>query len=448
MSHRNGVCSSCGAQYKVPADFASDKAKCKECGGVVEIGAIVEDPPPPPVPAKPVRKAAPKIEEHIPSGKKKGEPTMMEKLKAERRAQSAKVKAAPQKKASSAKPAAAKPAAAKPAAAKAAAPKARAAKASKADGDEKKPSTRGASRRGGKGGSRRSGARGSSRRRGEEVDEEEGAENTGRRGRAKKKSPVPLIATLGLLIIGGGAAAYFMSSGGEEGGENTEVAVNDQDVETPAEEPTATTPAEEPTKEAEATPAEEPVKEDSAEEDAAPEEVKAKPVSKRKDKDPTEIDLGALSDFPATAGCSADQWSSLQEDAALMIDPLAGAAGGRAEKRLKKAGFSAVPAIINTMKTLDFGTEQGQKDGDLMQRALEKIHNGKNFGWKYSTEPNDHWFNKRVVELWHKTWEKYRGDEAGWLKFTGLDKEGQAPSGGSDDEGGLSTDELDALDDI
>jgi hypothetical protein len=100
------------------------------------------------------------------------------------------------------------------------------------------------------------------------------------------------------------------------------------------------------------------------------------------------------------------------------------------------------------MKTLDFGTEQGQKDGDLMQRALEKIHNGKNFGWKYSTEPNDNWFNRRVVELWHKTWDKYRGDEAGWLKFTGLNKEGQTPSGDSDDEGDLSTDELDALDDL
>ena len=120
MSHRIGVCSSCDAKYKVPADFASDKAKCKECGDIVEIGGVVEDPPPPPVPAKPVRKAAPKMEEHVPSGKKSGEPTMMERLKAERRAQSAKPGAT----------STAKPAAAKASTPKAAAPKARAAAAS------------------------------------------------------------------------------------------------------------------------------------------------------------------------------------------------------------------------------------------------------------------------------------------------------------------------------
>jgi outer membrane biosynthesis protein TonB len=337
MSHRNGVCSSCGAQYKVPADFASDKAKCKECGGVVEIGAIVEDPPPPPVPAKPVRKAAPKMEEHVPSGKKQGEPTMMERLKAERRAKSAKLKAAPEKKAVTAKPTAAKAATSKTATSKAATPKARATKAAKGDADEKKPSTRAASRRGAGSGSRRSGSKGSSRRRGQEVEEEEGEEKVGRRGRAKKKSPVPLIATLGLLIIGGGAAAYFMFTGGDDGGENTELAGNDQGAETPVEEPTEATPAEEPKEEEQAATDEVPAEEPPAEAEAdAPKEDKPKPVSNNKEKDPTEIDLGALADFSATAGCSADQWASLQEDAALMIDPLAGAAGGRAEKPSRK----------------------------------------------------------------------------------------------------------------
>ena len=87
MSHRVGICSSCGANYKVPADFAADKAKCKACGGVVEIGAVVEDPPPPPVPAKPVRKAEPEVVEHVPSGKKGDGPSMMEKLRAKRQAE-------------------------------------------------------------------------------------------------------------------------------------------------------------------------------------------------------------------------------------------------------------------------------------------------------------------------------------------------------------------------
>jgi hypothetical protein len=43
-------------------------------------------------------------------------------------------------------------------------------------------------------------------------------------------------------------------------------------------------------------------------------------------------------------------------------------------------------------------------------------------------------------------WDKYKNDEAGWLRFTGLDKEGQTPSGSGEED--LSTDELDALDDI
>jgi len=244
---------------------------------------------------------------------------------------------------------------------------------------------------------------------------------------------MPLIATLGLLIIGGGAGAFFIFSGSEEGGNGDEVAMAEPSTEAPTEEPTL-----EPEEETTEAPAEEVVE--------APKEDKPKPVSIRKEKDPMDVDLDALADFPATAGCSAEEWSSLQEDAALLIDPLAGAAGGRAGKRLTKAGFSAVPAIINIMKTLDFGTDQGQKDGDLMQRKLSEIHNGKNFEWKYTTQPNDNYFNRRVTELWHKTWDKYRGDEAGWLKFTGLDKEGQAPSEDSGDD--LSTDELDALDDI
>ncbi len=106
-----------------------------------------------------------------------------------------------------------------------------------------------------------------------------------------------------------------------------------------------------------------------------------------------------------------------------MVDPLAGAAGGRAGKRLKEAGRLAIPALINVFKTRDMGSDAGFRDGDVLQRTLEKIYNGKNFGWKYSTEPNDHWYNRRVVELFWKSWDKYQGDEEGWLHFAGLDKE-------------------------
>jgi len=160
-----------------------------------------------------------------------------------------------------------------------------------------------------------------------------------------------------------------------------------------------------------------------------------------------EVDLAGLSDFGPAPECDADRWESLLEDAALLVDPQAGASGGRAGKRLIDSGRLAIPALINIFKTRDLSSDAGYRDGDVLQRTLEKIYNGKNFGWKYSTEPNDHWYNRKVVENHWKLWDKYQDDEAGWLKFTGLDKEGVKPSsgGGGDD---LSTDELDALDDI
>ena len=195
----------------------------------------------------------------------------------------------------------------------------------------------------------------------------------------------------------------------------------------------------------EAPPAEEDTATESEEDGAEEEETKPKPTSTPKLKDPMSIDLASLLDFGQAPGCSDELWASLQQDAALRVDPGAGAAGGRAGKRLEKAGRIAIPAIINVFKTLDLGSEVGYQDGDLISKHLEKIYNGKNFGWKRSIEPNDHWYNRRVVELYWKNWDKYQHDEAGWLRFTGLDKEGVTPSGGGD---GLSIDELDALDDI
>ncbi len=37
MKQRLGQCSSCGAQYRVPESFRADRARCKSCGGVVEL---------------------------------------------------------------------------------------------------------------------------------------------------------------------------------------------------------------------------------------------------------------------------------------------------------------------------------------------------------------------------------------------------------------------------
>jgi hypothetical protein len=42
MTSRIGTCSGCGAKYKIPETFTGSRAKCKKCGGVVEIPALEE----------------------------------------------------------------------------------------------------------------------------------------------------------------------------------------------------------------------------------------------------------------------------------------------------------------------------------------------------------------------------------------------------------------------
>jgi hypothetical protein len=48
VNHRVGVCSSCRSRYQIPATFAHDRARCRSCGGVVEIGPLEADAPAPP----------------------------------------------------------------------------------------------------------------------------------------------------------------------------------------------------------------------------------------------------------------------------------------------------------------------------------------------------------------------------------------------------------------
>ena len=62
MATRVGVCRSCGAQFRIPATFAHDRARCRTCGGVVEIGppegiaSVAPAAPADPAPAPEVRR--------------------------------------------------------------------------------------------------------------------------------------------------------------------------------------------------------------------------------------------------------------------------------------------------------------------------------------------------------------------------------------------------------
>ena len=50
------TCANCGAQYRLPETFTAAQAKCKKCGGVVEIGAVQGEAP---AKAEPAAKPAP-----------------------------------------------------------------------------------------------------------------------------------------------------------------------------------------------------------------------------------------------------------------------------------------------------------------------------------------------------------------------------------------------------
>jgi len=50
MAHRVGVCGSCQARFQIPSTFTPNRARCRTCGGVVEIGPPEGTAAPPPDP--------------------------------------------------------------------------------------------------------------------------------------------------------------------------------------------------------------------------------------------------------------------------------------------------------------------------------------------------------------------------------------------------------------
>lgn len=420
MQYRVGTCASCNATFKVPATFPADKAKCKSCeDGIVEIGPPVDEPEPE------------TFEEHVPSGKsKKSGPSMMEKLRAQRAADAAADAAPPA--VPSRKPGTAR----KKASADDSGEEAKPAARKKKSGSGPGPKTRSAARRA-KGRSSRSSAS-SSRRSAADDDKDEGTGGgtSGRWQPKKKKRPLPFIGSL----VGAGVIFFLAwkfvlnETPVEETLVDTTIAQGDSQPDDAA---TDQPVVEEPT-----TPEPEEVVEAPAEE---PEEEATEPAVPVNRYDPSSVDLSTLEMFVAQEGTTSTEWDDIQQLTALAIDPDAGAAGARAVKKLVETyGPKAFGSIVNRMTKIDYSTEQGFRDGDVLQRALMDISNGKNAGWAYSTSDKDHLFNKKVVKLLHKVWDRARVDEAYWLNYSKQD--GAAEE--KEDAAELTDDDLDALDDI
>ena len=255
---------------------------------------------------------------------------------------------------------------------------------------------------------------------------------------------MPLIA--GLLVLAGVAFGVISMMGSD----NTEVQANDEQVATGTENTTdqsdATAADENGSQDAEATDTGGAVDSGETGDDPQPEETAPaeEPVTPTEpDTGPDLTDTEAFPRFGAPAGVSEDDWAAVQKDVDLIIDPLAGAKGNRALKRVVESSKPGFAAIVNRMLDLDYSTEQGYRDGDVLQRGLEQIANGKNAGWKYSIDPADVKFNRKVVALLYKVWNRAKDDEAYWLNYTKQDKAADESEGEI-----LSDDDLDDLDDL
>jgi hypothetical protein len=415
MEYRIGKCSQCGAEYKVPSSFAHNVARCKVCKGVVHLGQApegdaapaapagkpAEAPTPPPASEIPARKPAPKAP---PSGTAPTPPAKSAPRPASRPAETPPAAAeAPKKKGGTlARLKAERAAAAKAgegggAAAAAPKPKPKAAAVpapakarSRTRARDEEEEDEGVDERG------RSRSRRSSRRRGSRKKE--------------KGSPVLPLVSLAVLIVMGWAIwnwrHWFLAMDDEEG--TQEVAEATQ----PDPDASAT---EEPQEEPEEIPVVEP---DAPAEE--PEEAPAEP-EEPKEVDPDSIDLRELADFGPVDDTSPEEWTQMNEWMLTWMDVSAGAAGNRAKARLEEMGRKAFPVILNHFKTLDFGSDEGRRNGDLCQRTLMGIVNGTNFDWRYTSEPEDELFNKQVVKAWAFHWEKSEDNVEYWIKFAKLD---------------------------
>ncbi len=392
-----------------------------------------------------------------PAGESKSDaPSMKERLLAERRAAEA---AAAGKAAPSAKPApAARPAAAPKAAGatkpavKAAAGAARPTRATRAAaGDE--------------------GAAGA--RRGARAPRE-----------AKKKSPVPLIAT-GVLVVAAGVGGFIMMQKGDEpveagGGKTETVADGSAAGETdtnPEATDGATAPAEGASESAAETAgamASKPAPAElNAAEAAALEGAKGLPSSKDPDSwnviaitknpdqinDPNSVDLTKLKPYGKPPGLDQAEWDTLVEDARLMFDANSGAKGTRAQSRLEKPGnINAWPAIMNEFIKLDPRRPDDNVVGMRAQRSLHLIRGGSAetfaFDWRTPSESGgelerkDLYANLQLIVELHDVWRRHLAAPDRYFREKIAKGDVQAQMMGVEPEKEAGSDEELNLDDI
>ena len=319
MEYRTGKCSQCGAEYKVPASFAHNVARCKKCKGVVHLS------PAPSAPA--LERARPAKPEPTPAATAAPTPPV------------AAPKAAP--------PSPVKPSAPTPP------PQREPLVAARSTPPHKEESS----------------SRGSTRT---------SANREKKPPVAGLLSGVGLLVVGGALILfrkeilGGGAPAPASLTVPAAGVQATQ-----------AEAPPAETGALAKTLEQPQADARQPAPAETPKAADAPPAAAEKPKGNPKEvADSSKVDLASIPDFQPTSDTSPEEWAHLTEWVGQWMDVDAGAAGNRAKMELLKQGRKAVPAILNAFKKQDFASMEGRSNGDQCQKALMQISNGTNFDWR------------------------------------------------------------------
>jgi len=409
MDYRIGTCSQCGAEYKVPASFAHNQARCKKCPGTVNLGEVQgaggTPAKPAPMPAKKVVSKPKPMEEVSTEGadSKRQERGTLAKLRAERAAAAAK---------EAKQPAAPKP---EPVAPEAAVTKV--SPRSKAASSDSKPSPKKSAR------SSSRPARGSSRGKSKGKGKEARAEGAGRRGRGKeekKKSPMALIAIL--LVIGGAGFGAWKFFGAADDGASNETQAADNSSAASMEEQDAAMDAgsEMPMDEGTDASMEEDMADNEPADDEAAPEAAAAPAEAPKD---VVADLSAIERCNPARGTTDEEWAEMNDWLADFLDADSGAAGPRAGKKLENEGRKAMPVLINGLLSLDYTTEAGINTGDTVQRMLRSIANGNSFGWWYFDNPRAEYLCTGAAAAWQKAWKQVETNIEAYIKLAKLDRE-------------------------
>jgi hypothetical protein len=400
METRLGVCSACGANYRIPATFTANRAKCKKCCGVVEIGgdAPAASAKPAPVPA-PVPASVPRSSAAAP------------------KPAAAAPKAAP-------KPFAAPASAAKPA------PKV---------APKPSPGTRQA-----RGAAER--VRGAAEQAAERVKGGAPTAARTRSARAKKAGPnMALIAGASVLILGGiGFASWRILFAGKGGNAAQAAEKTAAQTGTP---PAATSSEPAGAQAASASTPDKPTGDAPAA--AKPAEGAPKPAAAQAPKkpveapgDPASVDLTKFPDQEPLKETSAERAEELKTLAFQLIDMDNPRLGTKAKPQLESAGKEAMPFLLNQLKAQDLATEQGMRNGDLIQKIMTAICNGHNFDWHYTLEPKDVYFNKKATEQWILAFNKARDDETYWAKMSKANIKKAEAESAAKDAGGEKRDDF------